>query len=53
MGIMGELFGKKIEKDDGSDSTGEPVRPRLDLDLDAGVIRVTGKPPADPARDDD
>lgn len=51
---MGELFGKKIEKDDSADSTGEPVRPRLDLDLDAGVIRVTGKAqpkPADGAND--
>ncbi|MBC7300727.1 MAG: hypothetical protein H5T78_07220 [Nocardia sp.] len=43
MGIMGELFpGKKLQNEGSGDSDGQPREPRLDVDLDAGVIRVSG-----------
>ncbi|WP_278262146.1 hypothetical protein [Nocardia sp. AG03] len=40
---MGELFpGQKLRDEGGGDSDGQGHRPRVDLDLDAGVIRVSG-----------
>ncbi|MFD4354482.1 hypothetical protein ACFWPX_18150 [Nocardia sp. NPDC058518] len=43
MGIMGELFpGKKLQNEGSGDSDGQSHEPRLDVDLDAGVIRVSG-----------
>ncbi len=40
---MGELFpGKKLQNEGSGDSDGQPREPRLDIDLDAGVIRVSG-----------
>ncbi|WP_378743408.1 hypothetical protein [Nocardia brasiliensis] len=48
MGVMGELFpGKKLADEGSEDSDGQTHRPRLELDLDAGVVRLTG--PAAPA----
>ncbi len=42
MGIMGELFpGQKLADEGSGDSNGETDRPRVELDLDAGVIRVS------------
>ncbi|MCM6772353.1 hypothetical protein NDR87_01305 [Nocardia sp. CDC159] len=44
MGFIGELFpGKKLVDEGSEDSDGQTHRPRLDLDLDAGVIRL--RPP--------
>ncbi|WP_336082855.1 hypothetical protein [Nocardia sp. SSK8] len=54
MGIMGELFpGQKLQNEGSGDSDGQGHRPRVDLDLDAGVIRVSGaaRPTEDDARD--
>ncbi|MTE13735.1 hypothetical protein [Nocardia aurantiaca] len=49
MGVIGELFpGKKLEDEGSEDSGGEGHRPRVSLDLDAGVIRVS--PAASPAQ---
>ncbi|MEV5649574.1 hypothetical protein AB0L57_15105 [Nocardia sp. NPDC052254] len=43
MGVFGEMFpGKKLTDESGGDSDGQPHQPRLDLDLDAGVIRLSG-----------
>jgi hypothetical protein len=40
---MGELFpGKKLQNEGSGDSDGQSHEPRLDVDLDAGVIRVSG-----------
>ncbi|WP_280235127.1 hypothetical protein [Nocardia cyriacigeorgica] len=45
MGVIGELFpGKKLTDEGSGDSNGEPHRPQLDIDLNAGVIRLTGAP---------
>lgn len=45
MGIIGELFpGKKLADESGQDADGQTHRPRLELDLDAGVIRLSGAP---------
>ncbi|WP_197023550.1 hypothetical protein [Rhodococcus sp. UNC363MFTsu5.1] len=47
MGVIGEMFpGKKLENDDSQDGGGQTYQPRLDLDLDAGVIRVSPAKPA-------
>ncbi|MBO0853299.1 MAG: hypothetical protein J2P18_05975 [Nocardia sp.] len=52
MGVIGELFpGKKLTDEGSEDSSGQPHQPRLDLDLDAGVIRLSG--PATESREDD
>ncbi|MFI7002725.1 hypothetical protein [Nocardia sp. NPDC050175] len=52
MGVMGELFpGQKLADEGSGDSDGQPHRPRLALDLDAGVIRIAG--PAAPAPADE
>lgn len=45
MGVFGEMFGKKLTDESGGDSDGQPHRPRLELDLDGGVIRLTGPAP--------
>ncbi len=46
MGVFGEMFpGKKLTDESGGDSDGQEYRPRLDLDLDAGVIRFAGPAP--------
>ncbi|WP_175582991.1 hypothetical protein [Nocardia cyriacigeorgica] len=48
MGVIGELFpGKKLTDEGSGDSNGEPHRPQLDIDLSAGVIRLTGAPKPD------
>ncbi|MFF0490547.1 hypothetical protein ACWDSJ_21400 [Nocardia sp. NPDC003482] len=42
MGFIGELFpGNKLADEGSEDSDGQTHRPRLDLDLDAGVVRLT------------
>ncbi|MEC3914461.1 hypothetical protein [Nocardia sp. CDC160] len=52
MGVIGELFpGKKLE-DDGSESgDGQTHRPRLAIDLDAGVIKLSPSPATPPDTD--
>ncbi|MGW5311214.1 hypothetical protein ACWEQ0_15220 [Nocardia thailandica] len=46
---MGELFpGQKLQDEGGEDSDGQTHRPRVDVDLEAGVIRVVGGGPAHP-----
>ncbi|MBF6177174.1 hypothetical protein [Nocardia otitidiscaviarum] len=51
MGVMGELFpGKKLTNENSEDSGGQTHRPRVDLDLEAGVIRVS--PGTRPAEDE-
>ncbi|BDU08036.1 hypothetical protein GV791_24815 [Nocardia cyriacigeorgica] len=43
MGVIGELFpGKKLTDESSADSNGELHRPQLDIDLSAGVVRVSG-----------
>ncbi|MGF0315842.1 hypothetical protein [Nocardia fluminea] len=50
MGIIGELFpGKKLQNEGSGDSNGQP---HLDLDLEAGVIRVSGARTAPPTDDE-
>ncbi len=51
MGVFGELFGKKITDESGEDSDGQTHRPRLDLDLDGGVIRISRPAAPKPAED--
>lgn len=47
MGVFGETFpGKKLENDDSEDGGGQTYQPRVELDLDAGVIRVSRPKPA-------
>ncbi|MBH0775463.1 hypothetical protein [Nocardia bovistercoris] len=48
MGVIGELFpGKKLTDESGQTGDGQTHRPRVELDLDAGVIRLSG-PPSEP-----
>ncbi|MFE9788747.1 hypothetical protein ACFYO7_25565 [Nocardia salmonicida] len=50
MGIIGELFpGKKLQNEGSGDSNGQP---HLDLDLEAGVIRLSGTTTPQPADDE-
>jgi hypothetical protein len=53
MGVLGEMFpGKKLSDEGGEDSDGKLHRPRFDIDLDSGVVRLPGlaaKKPAAPA----
>ncbi|MGV9409792.1 hypothetical protein ACWDOP_07755 [Nocardia sp. NPDC003693] len=45
MGIMGELFpGQKLNDESGQDGDGQTHKPRVELDLDAGVIRLAPAP---------
>ncbi len=49
---MGEMFpGKKLSDEGGGDSDGQTHDPRLDIDLDAGVIRLSPKPRSDKPKD--
>lgn len=48
---MGELFGKNLQSEGTGDSNGQQ-QPRLDLDLDAGVIRLSGTTPPRPEGQD-
>jgi len=52
MAMLGELFpGKKLSDEGGEDSDGKLHRPRFDIDLDGGVVRLPGlaaKKPAAP-----
>ena len=55
MGMLGEMFpGKKLGHDGDEDSDGQRYRPRFDIDLDSGVVRLPGlaarQPP--PPRED-
>ncbi|MEU4708101.1 hypothetical protein AB0G00_16855 [Nocardia salmonicida] len=51
MGIIGELFpGKKLQNEGSGDSNGQP---HLDLDLEAGVIRLSGTTTPHPSEDDE
>ena len=53
MGVFGEMFpGKKLENDGSEDGGGQTHRPRVELDLDAGVIRVSPAKPAAPPQDE-
>ncbi|KAF0846721.1 hypothetical protein [Nocardia caishijiensis] len=39
---MGEMFpGKKLQHEGSGDSDGQAHEPRLDLDLEAGVVRLS------------
>ncbi|WP_330257704.1 hypothetical protein OG874_28985 [Nocardia sp. NBC_00565] len=43
MGVMGELFpGQKLGDEGSEDSDGQQHRPRVEIDLDAGVVRLSG-----------
>ncbi|NKY49495.1 hypothetical protein [Nocardia vermiculata] len=42
MGVFGEIFPGKKLTDEGTGDTDGEQHPRLDLDLDAGVIRLSG-----------
>ncbi|GGN79692.1 hypothetical protein [Nocardia rhizosphaerihabitans] len=55
MGIMGELFpGKKLQNEGSGDSDGQDHHPALAIDLDAGVVRLSGPSPRPvPPRDSD
>ncbi|WP_199742566.1 hypothetical protein [Nocardia stercoris] len=49
MGMIGEMFpSKKLQHEGSGDSDGQEHEPRVELDLDAGVIRLSGSRP-DPA----
>ncbi len=51
VGIMGELFpGKKLTDEGSEDSNGQDHRPRLEVSLDDGVIRIARSTP--PATDE-
>ncbi len=54
MGVMGDLFpGKKLTDEGSGDSDGQSHTPRLALDLDAGVIRISSPvAPAEPVEGD-
>ncbi|MBY8856538.1 hypothetical protein K7711_08630 [Nocardia sp. CA2R105] len=42
MGVIGEMFpGRKLTDEGSEDSNGQPHRPRLELDLDGGVVRLS------------
>jgi len=43
MGMLGEMFpGAKALDEGGEDSDGKLHRPRFDIDLDSGVVRLPG-----------
>ena len=43
MGMLGEMFpGKKLTHDGSEDSDGKLFRPRFDIDLDSGLVRLPG-----------
>lgn len=41
VGIIGELFGNKLNDEGSEDSDGQLHEPRVAVDLDAGVIRLS------------
>lgn len=42
VGVIGELFpGKKLTDEGSGDSDGQGYEPRVDVDLDAGVVRLS------------
>jgi hypothetical protein len=45
---MGELFGRKLNDEGNEDENGQSHRPRFDLDLDSGTVRLPGVRPAEP-----
>ncbi|WP_169813590.1 hypothetical protein [Nocardia lijiangensis] len=48
MGVIGELFpSKKLTDESSADSDGQVYEPRLDVDLDAGVVRLSRPARAD------
>ncbi len=48
--MLGEMFpGKKLGEDGDADSDGKLVRPRFDIDLDSGVVRLPPVRRAKPA----
>ena len=52
---MGELFpGKKLTDEGSEDSSGQPLPPSLEVNLDAGVIRISAPTPptSDPSTDE-
>ncbi|MGN2636597.1 hypothetical protein ACTD5D_10480 [Nocardia takedensis] len=52
MGVFGEMFpGKKLTDESGESGDGQPHRPAVELDLDAGVIRLSAPPEGDPEPD--
>jgi hypothetical protein len=52
MGMLGELFpGKKLGDEGGEDSDGKLHRPRFDIDLDSGVVRMPTLAPRKPAEE--
>jgi|GEM_PF-5919325 len=52
MGVFGEMFDKKLTDESSEDSDGQTHRPRLELDLDGGVIRLSVPGPAQNKTDD-
>jgi hypothetical protein len=49
MGMLGELFpGRKLTDAGGEDSDGTLHRPRFEIDLDSGVVRLPGLAAARP-----
>jgi hypothetical protein len=45
VGVIGDMFpGQKLTDEGSEDSDGQNHRPRLDLDLDGGVVRVSPAP---------
>jgi hypothetical protein len=51
MGIMGELFGQELSDEGSEDSDGQTHRPRFELDLAHGTIRLPCRPQARPRSD--
>jgi hypothetical protein len=54
MGVLGEMFpGKKLSDSGDEDTEGKIHRPRFDIDLDSGVVRMPAPAgPSAPRRDD-
>ncbi|MQY24074.1 hypothetical protein [Nocardia macrotermitis] len=45
MGVIGEMFpGRKLTDEDSEAGDGQPHRPRLEFDLDGGVVRLPARP---------
>lgn len=54
MGLLGKLFDNGGLRDEsGEDGDGKVVRPRFDIDLDSGVVRMPTLPGKRPAADQD
>ncbi|MFC9893877.1 hypothetical protein ACFVMC_09300 [Nocardia sp. NPDC127579] len=48
MGVIGELFNGGKLTDEGSEDSNGQQHPGVDLDLDAGVVRLAPARPAEP-----